>query len=101
VSFQPNGAAAGTALLPADIKSGQARTWLSANSQVNTITLVNNCSSVSFTTDQQPPMAMRLNIIFTITQKGIVREYQISDKLRCYAGYLLDSSGQIKTADDD
>jgi prepilin-type N-terminal cleavage/methylation domain-containing protein len=101
VSFQPNGASVGTALQLADITSGQARTWLAANTQVNSITLVNNCSSVSFTTDRQPPMARQLNIIFTITQKGIVREYQISDKLRCYAGYLLDSSGQIKTADDD
>jgi prepilin-type N-terminal cleavage/methylation domain-containing protein len=101
VSFQPNGAAAGTVLLLADIKSGQARTWLGANSQVSSITLVNNCSNVSFTTDQPAPSAQQLNILFNITQKGIVRQYQISDKLRCYAGYLLDDSGQLKAADDD
>jgi prepilin-type N-terminal cleavage/methylation domain-containing protein len=101
VSFQPNGAAAGTVLLLADITSGQARTWLGANAQPNSITLVNNCSSVSFTTDQQPPMATQLNIFFSITQKSIIKEYQISDKLRCWSGYLLDGSGQLKTADDD
>jgi prepilin-type N-terminal cleavage/methylation domain-containing protein len=101
VSFQPNAATAGTALLLTDIKSGLARTWLAANTQVNSITLVNNCSSIFFTTDQPAPFAKQLNILFTITQKGTDREYQISDKLRCYAGYLLDGSGQIKAADDD
>jgi prepilin-type N-terminal cleavage/methylation domain-containing protein len=101
VSFQPSGAVVGTAILPADITSGQARTWLAANTQVNSITLVNNCSSVFFTTDQPAPSAKQLNILFTITQKGIVREYQISDKLRCYAGYLLDDGGQLKAVDDD
>ena len=101
VSFQPNGAAAGTVLLLSDITSGQGRTWLTANSQVSSITLVNNCSSVSFTTDQQPPMATQLNIFFSITAKSIVREYQISDKLRCWSGYLLDGGGLLKTTDDD
>jgi prepilin-type N-terminal cleavage/methylation domain-containing protein len=101
VSFQPSSLLSGTVILLTDIISGQARTWLAANSQVSSITLVNNCSSVSFTTDQPAPSAQQLNILFNITQKGIVRQYQISDKLRCYAGYLLDSSGQIKTTDDD
>jgi prepilin-type N-terminal cleavage/methylation domain-containing protein len=101
VSFQPSGAAAGTVLLLANIKSGQARTWLAANSQVSSITLVNNCNSVYFMTDQSPPSAKQLNILFSITQKGTVRQYQISDKLRCHAGYLLDSNGLLKTTDDD
>ncbi len=101
VSFQPSSLLSGTVLLLTDILSGQTRTWLAANSQVSTITLVNNCSNVTFTTDQAPPYAQKLNIYFDILQKGVSRSYQITAQQRCYAGYLLDSSGVIKSTDDD
>jgi prepilin-type N-terminal cleavage/methylation domain-containing protein len=101
VTFLGTGAAASSALTLADIAGGQARTWLAANTQANSITLINNCSTVSFTTDQTPPFAKQLNIFFGINQNGSVKNYQITDKLRCYADYLLDDSGQIKPMDDD
>ncbi|MFA5293214.1 MAG: prepilin-type N-terminal cleavage/methylation domain-containing protein [Phycisphaerae bacterium] len=101
VSFQPPAALVGITGSLTDISNGQARTWLGAACQVNTVTLVNNCNNVSFTTDQAPPFSKQLNIFFSVNQNGIARNYQISGKLRCYADYLLDSSGLIDSADDD
>jgi hypothetical protein len=42
-----------------------------------------------------------LNISFGVSNNGSVENYQISNYLRCYAGYLLDGSGQIDPNDDD
>ncbi len=83
------------------IGNGQARTWLAANCQNSSITLIDNCSYVDFTTDLQPPFTKRLNIFFGVNNKGSVENYQISAYLRCQAGYLLDGSGQIVSSDDD
>ena len=104
ISFQANGAASSSSLTIANIANGQTRTWLGSNPQVSssTITLINNCSDVSFTTDQSAPFAKRLNIFFSVTsQRGFSHNYQITATLRCYADYLLDASGQIDSADDD
>jgi prepilin-type N-terminal cleavage/methylation domain-containing protein len=59
--------------------------------------LMNNCSDVTFTTDQPPPRTKRLNIFFTINQQ----KYQITAQLRCYAGYLLNDANEIDPNDDD
>jgi hypothetical protein len=97
IRFQPTTALAGQVLPLSEIANGQARTWLNANTQVNDVNLINNCSDVTFTTDQPPPRTERLNIFFTISQHN----YQITAQLRCYAGYLLDAGGQIDPNDDD
>ncbi|MGB8225758.1 MAG: prepilin-type N-terminal cleavage/methylation domain-containing protein [Sedimentisphaerales bacterium] len=101
VSFQPTPLAAGQTLSLADVANGQTRTWLNANCQVNSVTLINNCNSVSFSTDRMPPFTKQLKIFFSVNQDGIARNYQITNCVRCYADYLLDSSGQIDPADDD
>jgi hypothetical protein len=80
---------------------GTTRTWLGATVPSSSVTLVNNCNYVTFTTDQPPPYSKKLNIYFGISQKGISRDYQITAQQKCYAGYLLDSSGAIKSTDDD
>ncbi|MCX5632206.1 MAG: prepilin-type N-terminal cleavage/methylation domain-containing protein [Phycisphaerae bacterium] len=101
VSFQPTPLAASQTLSLADVANGQARTWLNANCQVNSVTLINNCNSVSFSTDRGPPFTKQLKIFFSVNQDGIARNYQITDGVRCYADYLLDASGQIDPVDDD
>jgi hypothetical protein len=101
VSFQPTLLTAGQILSLANIANGQARIWLNANCQVNSVTLVNNCNSVSFSTDIGPPFTRQLKVFFSVNQGGIARNYQITDCVRCYADYLLDASGQIDPVDDD
>lgn len=101
VSFNPSGAVASTPISLDSIRNGSARGWLNTNAQPNTIILMNNCSYVTFTTDQQTPFTKRLNMFFGIQQKGIIQNYQLTTYLRCQAGYLLDSSGQMVSLDDD
>jgi len=101
VGFSSTAAVASFPRTLGSIGNGQARTWLNANTQVKDVNLINNCSYVTFTTDQSPPSSKRLNILFGISHKGIVRNYQICTYLRCYASYLLDPNGQIVSNDDD
>ena len=104
ISYKASGSAAATQLVLADIISGQAKTWLRANCQESSVTLIDNCSYVNFTTDMTGPpwtLSKKLNIFFGVNNKGIIEKYQISEYLRCWAGYLLDSSGQIVSSDDD
>jgi prepilin-type N-terminal cleavage/methylation domain-containing protein len=85
------------------IQGGQARTWLEqpANCQSSSITLIDNCSNVKFETDTAPPRTKKLNIFFGVSNNGSVENYQISNYLRCYADYLLDPNGQMRSSDDD
>lgn len=101
VSFQPAGAAASTVLTISDIASGQARAWLNANCPATSVTLLNNCSSLSFATDCGAPRSRRFKMFFDISQNGVVHNYQITDCLRCVAANLLDPNGQIDSVDDD
>jgi prepilin-type N-terminal cleavage/methylation domain-containing protein len=101
ISFQPTGAAVNSVLTITNIANGQTRTWLNANCQVNSVTLINNCNSVSFSTDRAPPFTKQLKIFFSVNQDGIARNYQITDCVRCYADCLLDPNGQIDPVDDD
>lgn len=102
VSFKPTALHSGVILLLSDILSGTTKTWLEATVPLDTVTLVNDCNYVTFTTDQSPPYAKKLNIYFGIlSEKGVSSDYQITANQRCYAGYLLDSGGAIKPTDDD
>ncbi|MGA2915087.1 MAG: prepilin-type N-terminal cleavage/methylation domain-containing protein [Sedimentisphaerales bacterium] len=104
-SYQANGALAGTQLLLGDILSGQAKTWLKANCQESSVTLIDNCSYVNITTDRPVApwtLSKKLNIFFSVVNnKGRIENYQLTEYLRCWAGYLLDSSGQMLSSDDD
>jgi prepilin-type N-terminal cleavage/methylation domain-containing protein len=107
ISFQPSGLPTGwppSGNILDDIKNGPARTWLNANTQVNDVNLINNCSYVTFTTDRTNPpwtFSKRLNLFFGIQQKGVIQNYQIAAFLRCQAGYMLDASGLLLSSDDD
>jgi prepilin-type N-terminal cleavage/methylation domain-containing protein len=100
ISFNPSGATASFPKTLGSIQGGQARTWLEANCQSSSITIIDNCSYVNFTTDQQPPFSKKLNIFFGVSNNGSIENYQISAYLRCQADYLLDG-GQIDPNDDD
>jgi prepilin-type N-terminal cleavage/methylation domain-containing protein len=100
ISFTPTAAVVSFPRTLGSIGNGQARTWLGANTQVNDVNLINNCSYVTFTTDQPPPFSKRLNLFFGIRQKGVIQNYQLTAYLRCQADYLLDG-GQIVSVDDD
>ena len=101
LQFTPTGAMASTVFTLAAIANGSAKTWLKNNCPYSYITLVNNCSYVTFTTDTAAPFSKRLNLFFGVQQKGIIKNYQSAVFLRAQAGYLLNSSGVIISSDDD
>jgi len=67
---------------------------------VTYVPLVPQCSSVQFSLDAAPPNSRFMSISFDILENGIIRQYQISDTLRGWAGNLLDGSGNIVSDDD-
>jgi prepilin-type N-terminal cleavage/methylation domain-containing protein len=101
LSFKPTGAAASTVLTLAAISTSGTKETLIATCSPSYITLMDNCVNVWFLTDTAPPFGKRLDMFFTIQQKGIVQTYQCSAFLRAQAEYLLDGSGVIISSDDD
>jgi prepilin-type N-terminal cleavage/methylation domain-containing protein len=101
LQFTPAGAMASSGLTLAAIGSGSTKTILKGGCPYSYITLLNNCSYVTFTTDTASPFSKRLNLFFGVQQKGIIQNYQSSAFLRAQAGYLLDASGAIIDDDDD
>jgi prepilin-type N-terminal cleavage/methylation domain-containing protein len=68
---------------------------------VTYVPLVPQCSNVQFSFDAAPPNSRFMSISFDILENGIIRQYQISDTLRGWAGNLLDGSGNNIVSDDD
>lgn len=68
---------------------------------VTYVPLVPQCSNVQFSLDAAPPNSRFMSISFDILENGIIRQYQISDTLRGWAGNLLDGSGNNIVSDDD
>jgi len=67
---------------------------------VTYVPLVPQCSNVEFSFDAAPPNSRFMSISFDILENGIIRQYQISDTLRGWAGNLLDGSSNIVSDDD-
>ena len=67
---------------------------------VTYVPLVPQCGNVEFSFDAAPPNSRFMSISFDILENGIIRQYQISDTLRGWAGNLLDGSGNIVSDDD-
>jgi prepilin-type N-terminal cleavage/methylation domain-containing protein len=68
---------------------------------VTYVPLVPQCSNVEFSFDAAaPPNSRFVSIAFDVLENDIVRQYQISAALRCWAGNLLDGSGNIVSDDD-
>ncbi len=67
---------------------------------VTYVPLVPQCGNVQFSFDAAPPNSRFMSISFDILENGIIRQYQISDTLRVWAGNLLDGSGNIVSDDD-
>jgi prepilin-type N-terminal cleavage/methylation domain-containing protein len=101
LKFTPTAALASTVFTMSAITDGSAKTWLKSNCSYSYIIFVNNCSSVTFTTDIAAPFSRKLNMYFGVQRKGILQTYQCSAFLRAQAGYLLDGSGTIISSDDD
>ncbi|MHB0947118.1 MAG: PilW family protein [Sedimentisphaerales bacterium] len=102
LSFRPNGAAASSSLTLAAIGISATKDALKAGCVPSYITLIKNCTYVTFTTDAAAPFSKRLNLFFGVQQKGVTQNYQCSAFLRAQAGYLLNSSGTaIISSDDD
>ena len=101
LQFTPTGATASLILTLAAIGSSGTKEILKSICPYSYITLMNNCSYVTFTTDTAAPFSKRLNLFFGIQQKGIIQNYQSAAFLRSQAAYLLDAGGQIVSSDDD
>ncbi|MBN2183183.1 MAG: prepilin-type N-terminal cleavage/methylation domain-containing protein [Sedimentisphaerales bacterium] len=63
-------------------------------------TLVNECSGVEITLDNNPPYTTFVSIVFDVEENNQVRTYQISSTLRCWAGNLLRDFYTLVTDDD-
>lgn len=64
-------------------------------------TLLEKCDVIKITLDEYPPYTRLVNIMFNIEEDNQVRTYQISSSLRCWAGYLIDTSHKLVLQDDD
>lgn len=59
------------------------------------------CSNVQIMFDVAPPNSRFVVILFDLEENNIMRRYQIAVRLRAWAGYLLDDTGQMVGSDDD
>jgi len=82
---------------------GRATNWWTPYCSSATFTqLIRQCSNVQFSFDVLPPRSKFVNISFDLVEGGIVRQYQISARLRGWAGNLLSADGlSIVVRDDD
>jgi prepilin-type N-terminal cleavage/methylation domain-containing protein len=82
---------------------GRATSWWTAYCSSATFTqLIPQCSNVQFSFDVLPPRSKFVNVSFEITEGGIAHQYQISAKLRGWAGNLLrEGGGSISLVSDD
>jgi len=101
VEFEGGGAFASIAIPIETIKSGQARSYLPSICTVCSIDLISECSSVEFTVDTDTPYTKQLTIRFNLAENDVMRPYEINTSLRCWAGYLLDQTGELVSVDDD
>jgi hypothetical protein len=84
-----------------EIKSGQAKVELWIRCQQIHTNIFPQCSNAQFLLDTPAPQTRFVSISFGLDEDGIMHEYQINASLRAWAGNLLDSSGEIISADDD
>ncbi len=103
VNYQPSVADADESMSLLLIKSGTFKQWIvTKNIPSSSVTLINNCNYVCFTTDESPPFAGKLNIFFGLAQGGADRDFQMTAVLRCDTAYMLDDSGgSLLSVDDD
>jgi prepilin-type N-terminal cleavage/methylation domain-containing protein len=81
---------------------GRATNWWTPYCSSATFTqLIPQCSNVQFSFDVLPPRSKFVNISFDLVEGGIVHQYQISARLRGWAGNLLNSAGSSLVSDDD
>ena len=82
---------------------GRATNWWTPYCSSATFTqLIPQCSNVQFSFDVLPPRSKFVNISFDLVEGGIVHQYQISARLRGWAGNLLSADGlSIVVRDDD
>jgi prepilin-type N-terminal cleavage/methylation domain-containing protein len=81
---------------------GRATNWWTPYCSSATFTqLIPQCSNVQFSFDVLPPRSKFVNTSFDLVEGGIVHQYQISARLRGWAGNLLDAAGTSIVSDDD
>jgi prepilin-type N-terminal cleavage/methylation domain-containing protein len=76
------------------------KSWIMGFSSVVYTPLIPNCSNVQILTDAAPPLTKSISISFNLQENKAARRYQINTTLRCWAGYLLDTSNKIVNDDD-
>jgi prepilin-type N-terminal cleavage/methylation domain-containing protein len=81
---------------------GRATSWWTPYCSSATFAqLIPQCSNVQFSFDVLPPRSKFVNISFEIAEGGIAHQYQISAKLRGWAGNRLNAVGTALISDDD
>lgn len=73
--------------------------WSAYSSDIDYTQVMPQCSNVQFGFDLLPPQSRFVSITFDLVENDIVRQCQITSKVRGWAGNLLDE-GNI-TSDDD
>jgi prepilin-type N-terminal cleavage/methylation domain-containing protein len=75
--------------------------WTPYCSSARFTQLIPQCSNVQFSFDVLPPRSKFVDISVDLVEGGIVHQYQISAKLRSWAGNRLDTAGTTLISDDD
>ncbi|MCD4831219.1 MAG: type II secretion system GspH family protein [Anaerohalosphaeraceae bacterium] len=100
LEFECSGAVAGWEVSIADIEDGSIRSSLAGVAVWNYTDVMIDCVDALFTTDVSTPFSKNLAMKFDFQRNGSVAPYQISSSLRCYAGHLLNGSGEVVDDDD-
>ena len=76
------------------------KVWLKYRCRERYVTLIDTCSNTQFLLDTTPPETEFVSLSFDLQENGVSHHYQINTTVRCRAGHLLDSGGQIVSDDD-
>lgn len=74
--------------------------WSGCSYEMRCMQLIPECSNVQFQPEDIVPQSKFVSISFDLSENGAVHQYQIEAGLRCWAGNLLDSAGNIVVDDD-
>jgi len=77
------------------------KTLSTSSYSVTYVPLLPQCSNVQFMVDVEPPMTKFVSISVDLVENSVVRDYQISNELRSWAGNLLNGTGDEIVTDDD
>ncbi len=101
LEFEPLSYVANLEISINSIENGNFRVWIVGKATLKYTDLMVNCSGMLLNVDVETPFSRKLAIKLLVQRAGNVEIYEINSTLRCYAGHLLNASGEIVSDDDE